>query len=58
MPYKVYRTGSDRRPFCVHKLRADGTRGERVAGGCHSTRSDANAHQRALEAATADEESR
>jgi hypothetical protein len=43
MPWKVYREG-DR--FCVHKLNADDSKGERVK--CFDTETAANAHAKAL----------
>lgn len=47
MPWQVYKDGNQ---WCVHKLTADGERGERVPGGCHPSESEAERHQRALEA--------
>ena len=45
MPWKIYRDGER---HCVHKLNADDSMGDLVPGGCHASRSDALAHQRAL----------
>jgi len=51
MPWKVYKDGNK---HCVHKLRPDGSKGERVA--CHPNPGDAKRHMRALYANTDEEE--
>lgn len=45
MPWKVFKDGSQ---WCVHKLKDDGSKGEKVKGGCHSSKADADKHARAL----------
>ena len=45
MPYKVFKDGEQ---YCVHKLKADGSKGSKVKGGCHASKSDAEKHKRAL----------
>ena len=51
MPWKVVQDGEK---FCVHKMDGDSP-GETVPGGCHSSKSDASAHARALYASEAKE---
>lgn len=52
MPYKVYRENNK---YCVWKVDEADNQVERVAGGCHTKRTDAVAHLRALYAAENDE---
>jgi hypothetical protein len=51
MPYKVFSDSDD--SYCVHKLGADGSKGETVPGGCHPTKAEADAHARAMWASEA-----
>lgn len=45
MPWKVFKDGDQ---YCVHKLKDDGSKGAKVPGGCHSSKSKAEAHKSAL----------
>ena len=51
MPYKVFADNDEN--YCVHKLGADGSKGETVPGGCHPTKAEADAHARAMWASEA-----
>ena len=45
MPWKVYKeTGR----YCLYKKNADGSKGDKVPGGCHETADEARKHQAAL----------
>jgi len=45
MPYKVFLEDGK---HCVHKLNADGSKGDLVPGGCHDTAGEAADHAKAL----------
>ena len=45
MPWKVYKNKDQ---YCVHKTKSDGSKGERVSGGCHLTEDKAQKHKGAL----------
>jgi len=45
MPWKIFMDGSE---HCVHKLNADGGKGEKIPGGCHASEEDAKKHLAAL----------
>lgn len=45
MPWKVFKDGAQ---WCVHKLKDDGSKGEKVKGGCHPSKADADKHAKAL----------
>lgn len=45
MPWKVFEENDK---FCVHKMNADGSKGDTIPGGCHPTKEKAAAHARAM----------
>lgn len=45
MPWKVFPEDDK---FCVHKMNADGSKGDTIPGGCHPTKEKAAAHARAM----------
>ena len=45
MPWKVYKESGR---YCLYKKNADGSKGDKVPGGCHETADEARKHQAAL----------
>jgi hypothetical protein len=52
MPWKIYEENDK---YCIHKKNADGSKGAIVSGGCHSSRSKADNHMKALYASESKE---